>query len=96
MLRDEEGEDFKSQVFLSSNLIDGVVQMADDVKFIVNDPDVGRKADDVGKRLPHIHYRKLDLFCFVRAKAAKEEFQILFLASTASKSDKVCPFFIQP
>lgn len=75
----------QAEILLSANLIDGVVKVADDMELIVNDLDMGTKADDFGKRLPHIHHRKSDFLSFVRTQAAKEKFKILFLASTPPK-----------
>ena len=78
----------EAEVFLTADLVDGIIEVAQDMKFVVDDSDVRAKADDVCKRLPHVHHRQPDFRGFPRAQPAKEKLQILFAASLASEPDE--------
>ncbi len=81
----------QAEVFLSANPVDGVIEMAQDMELVVNDSDVRTKADDVGKRLPHVHHRELDFRGFSRAEPLEEHFQVFLFASVAAKPDGTPP-----
>src|SRR3989338_1749303 len=77
----------EAKVFLTANLVEGIIEMAQDMKFVVDDSDVRAKADHVGEWLPHIHHRQSDFGRFTRSQPVEEHFQILLSASLATEPD---------
>ena len=74
----------EAEVLLTADLVNGIVEMAQDMELIVNDSDVRPKADCVGKRFPHIHDCQLDFRSLARPQPAKEHLQIFLAAPVTS------------
>ena len=79
----------QAPIFASAHLVEGIGQVAHDVKLVEDDASLGEVAGNgVAKRFPHVHHGQLDACALFRPQICEEAVEVDLLAPLAANPDR--------